>query len=155
MTAATRQPRACLNASAIRACSSPVDSGASVRAARFKSIGADLFRGHGLLDGPRRVSVTRDDGARQTLTARHAVAIATGSLPNLPDIPGIEKGRPWTNRHGTDSSTVPARLAIIGGGGAGIEMATLWQGLGSQVALLARRRLIPRMESFATWWRRG
>ena len=105
----------------------------------LKSIGADLFRGHGRLDGPRRVTVTRDDGARQTLTARHAVAIATGSLPALPDIPGTDEARPWTNRQGTDSSTVPTRLAIIGGGGVGIEMATLWQGLGSQVTLLARR----------------
>ncbi|MEV7238431.1 NAD(P)/FAD-dependent oxidoreductase [Streptomyces sp. NPDC051020] len=114
-----------------------------------KSIGADLFRGHGRIDGPRRVTVTRDDGARLTLTARHAVAVATGSRPLLPDIPGIHEARPWTNRHGTDSSTVPARLAIVGGGGVAIEMATLWQGLGSQVTLLARRRLIPRMEPFA------
>jgi pyruvate/2-oxoglutarate dehydrogenase complex dihydrolipoamide dehydrogenase (E3) component len=114
-----------------------------------KSIGADLFRGHGRIDGPRRVTVTRDDGARHTLTARHAVAIATGSRPALPDIPGIEEAQPWTNRHGTDSSTVPDRLTIVGGGGVGIEMATLWQGLGSQVTLLARHRLIPRMEPFA------
>ena len=114
-----------------------------------KSIGADLFRGHGRIDGPRRVTVTRDDGAHHTLTARHAVAIATGSGPALPGIPGIEEARPWTNRQGTDSSTVPDRLAIVGGGGVGIEMATLWQGLGSQVTLLARRRLIPRMEPFA------
>ncbi|MGW1917694.1 dihydrolipoyl dehydrogenase family protein [Streptomyces sp. NPDC002076] len=115
----------------------------------LKSIGADLFRGHGRLDGPRRVSVTRDDGSRRTLTARHAVAIATGSRPALPDIPGIAEARPWTSRQGTESSTVPTRLAIIGGGGVGIEMATLWQGLGSQVTLLARRRLVPRMEPFA------
>ncbi|MFJ2722086.1 dihydrolipoyl dehydrogenase family protein [Streptomyces sp. NPDC087437] len=114
-----------------------------------KSIGADLYRGHGRLDGPRRATVTRGDGARLTLTARHAVAIATGSRPALPDIPGIAESRPWTNRHGTDSSTVPARLAIVGGGGVGVEMATLWQGLGSQVTLLARHRLIPRMEPFA------
>jgi dihydrolipoamide dehydrogenase len=114
-----------------------------------KSIGADLFRGHGRIDGPRRVTVTRDDGARHTLTARHAVAIATGSRPVLPDIPGIKEARPWTNRHGTDSSTVPARLVIVGGGGVGVEMATLWQGLGSQTTLLARRSLLPRMEPFA------
>ncbi|MEU4928768.1 NAD(P)/FAD-dependent oxidoreductase [Streptomyces yokosukanensis] len=114
-----------------------------------KSIGADLFRGHGRLDGPRRVTVTRDDGSRQVLTARHAVAVATGSRPVLPDIPGIDEARPWTNRHGTDSSTVPARLAVVGGGGVGVEMATLWQGLGSRVTLLARRRLLPRMEPFA------
>ncbi|MEV7394110.1 NAD(P)/FAD-dependent oxidoreductase [Streptomyces sp. NPDC091215] len=114
-----------------------------------KSIGADLFRGQGRLDGPRRVTVTRDDGARQTLVARHAVAVATGSRPVLPDIPGMAEAHPWTNRHGTDSSTVPARLVVVGGGGVGVEMATLWQGLGSQVTLLARRRLLPRMESFA------
>ncbi|MFE5096110.1 dihydrolipoyl dehydrogenase family protein [Streptomyces sp. NPDC056638] len=114
-----------------------------------RSIGADLFRGRGRIDGPRRVTVTQDDGASRTLTARHAVAIATGSRPALPDIPGIKEARPWTNRHGTDSSTVPARLAIVGGGGVGVEMATLWQGLGSRVTLLARRSLLARMEPFA------
>ncbi|WP_369386851.1 FAD-dependent oxidoreductase [Streptomyces sp. CG1] len=117
-----------------------------------KSIGADLFRGHGRLDGPRRVTVTRDDGSRQVLTARHAVAVATGSRPVLPDIPGIEETRPWTNRHGTDSSAVPARLAVVGGGGVGVEMATLWRGLGSRVTLLARRRLLPRMEPSPGSW---
>ncbi|MFB7734850.1 hypothetical protein ACFC08_10750 [Streptomyces sp. NPDC056112] len=47
----------------------------------FKPIGADLFRGRGRIDGPRQVTVTRDDGAWQTLTVRHAVAVATGSRP--------------------------------------------------------------------------
>ncbi|MFD3440720.1 dihydrolipoyl dehydrogenase family protein [Streptomyces sp. NPDC058685] len=113
-----------------------------------KSIGADLFRGHGRIDGPRRVTVTGERGARRTLTARHAVAVATGSRPRLPDIPGIQEARPWTNRHGTDASSVPGRLAIVGGGGVGAEMATLWQGLGSHVTLLARRSLLPRLEPF-------
>jgi dihydrolipoamide dehydrogenase len=113
-----------------------------------KSIGADLFRGHGRIDGPRRVTVTPGDGTPQTLTARHAVAVATGSRPAMPDLPGIEAARPWTNRHGTDSSTVPDRLVVVGGGGVGVEMATLWQGLGSAVTLLARRSLLPRMEPF-------
>ncbi|MEU9347344.1 NAD(P)/FAD-dependent oxidoreductase [Streptomyces sp. NPDC048278] len=121
----------------------------SAQALWVKSIGADLFRGQGRLDGPRRVTVGRDDGTRQTLVARHAVALATGSRPALPGIPGIEEARPWTNRHGTDSSTVPGRLVVVGGGGVGVEMATLWQGLGSQVTLLVRRRLLPRMEAFA------
>ncbi|WP_063036097.1 dihydrolipoyl dehydrogenase family protein [Nocardia grenadensis] len=113
-----------------------------------KSIGADLFRGHGRLNGPRQVTVAGDDGTGYTLIARHAVAVATGSRPVVPDLPGIRQVRPWTNRHGTDSSTVPRRLAIVGGGGVGAEMATLWQGLGAQVTLLARR-LLPRMEPFA------
>jgi pyruvate/2-oxoglutarate dehydrogenase complex dihydrolipoamide dehydrogenase (E3) component len=113
-----------------------------------KSIGADLFRGHARIDGPRRVTVTAGDGARRTLVARQAVAVATGSRPVLPDIPGIREARPWTNRHGTDSSTVPGRLAVVGGGGVGVEMSTLWQGLGSRVTLLVRHGLLPRMEPF-------
>ena len=114
-----------------------------------KAIGADLYRGQGRIDGPRRVTVTGSDGALHSLTARHAVAVATGSRPVLPDIPGIQEARPWTNRHGTDSTSVPGRLVVVGGGGVGVEMATLWQGLGSQVTLLARRPLLPRMEPFA------
>ena len=58
--------------------------------------------------------------------------------------------RPWTNRHATDSRTVPGRLAIVGGGGVGVEMASAWVGLGAAVTLLAQADgLLPRMEPFA------
>ena len=112
-------------------------------------IGATLVRGHGRLDGPRRVAVTTPGGEHLVLTARHAVVVCTGSRPALPDLPGIAEARPWTNRQATDSSDVPDRLAIVGAGGVGVEMATAWQGLGSEVTLLARGSgLLPRMEPF-------
>lgn len=112
-------------------------------------IGATLVRGHGRLDGPRRVAVTTSGGQRSVLTARHAVVVCTGSRPAAPDLPGIAEARPWTNREATDSSYVPERLAVVGAGGVGVEMATAWQGLGSQVTLLARGDgLLPRMEPF-------
>jgi len=115
-----------------------------------KGIGADLARGHGRLAGPRRVAVSTPDGDEVMLTARHAVAICIGSRAALPDLPGMAQARPWTNRRATDSSDVPNRLAVVGGGGVAVEMATAWQGLGSAVTLLARRSgLLPRMESFA------
>jgi pyruvate/2-oxoglutarate dehydrogenase complex dihydrolipoamide dehydrogenase (E3) component len=113
-------------------------------------IGADLVRGHGRLDGPRRVAVTTPDGDVVSLTAGHAVAICIGSGAALPDLPGIAEANPWTNREGTDSSDVPRRLAVVGGGGVAVELAAAWQGLGSSVTLLARRSgLLPRMEPFA------
>jgi dihydrolipoamide dehydrogenase len=112
-------------------------------------IGATLIRGHGRLNGPRRVVVTTPSGGEVELTARHAVAICTGSRPALPDLPGMAEARPWTNREATDSSDVPHRLAVVGAGGVGVEMATAWQGLGSKVTLLARgSHLLPRMEPF-------
>lgn len=114
-----------------------------------RGTGATLVRGHGRLAGPRRVAITTSGGEQVVLTARHAVVVCTGSRPALPDLPGIIEARPWTNRKATDSSEVPNRLAIVGAGGVGVEMATAWQGLGSSVLLLARGpRLLPRMESF-------
>ncbi|MCW2858471.1 MAG: putative oxidoreductase [Actinoallomurus sp.] len=112
-------------------------------------IGATLVRGHGRLDGPRRVAVSTPGGGRVALTARQAVAVCTGSRAALPDLPGMADARPWTNREATDSHTVPGRLAIVGGGGVGVEMASAWQGLGAAVTLLVRGKgLLPRMEPF-------
>src|SRR5580698_2652431 len=49
----------------------------------------DLVRGHGRLAGERRVVVTNKEGAQMNLTARHAVAVCTGSRPTVPDVPGL------------------------------------------------------------------
>ncbi|WP_021592562.1 dihydrolipoyl dehydrogenase family protein [Actinomadura welshii] len=115
----------------------------------LKDIGADLIRGHARLDGTRRVSVEIPGGSTIPLTARHAVVVCTGSRPNFPELANLADVRPWTNREGTDSRTVPERLAIIGGGGVGVEMATAWHGLGSSVTLLAQAEgLLPKMEPF-------
>jgi dihydrolipoamide dehydrogenase len=75
--------------------------------------------------------------------------ICTGSTASIPSIPGVADANPWTNRKATDSSAVPPRLAVVGGGGVGVEMATAWHGLGSRVTLLVRTpELLPRMEPF-------
>ena len=114
------------------------------------SIGADLYRGHGRLTGPRTVTVTGPDGGERVLTARQAVAVCTGSRAALPGLPGLDAVEPWTSREATSSKTVPGRLIVIGGGVVATEMATVWQALGSQVTLLVRGKgLLPRMEPFA------
>jgi pyruvate/2-oxoglutarate dehydrogenase complex dihydrolipoamide dehydrogenase (E3) component len=113
------------------------------------AMGAEVIRGHARIDGPRRVAVATADDRLVVLTARHAVVVCTGSTATVPDIPGVAEAAPWTNRRATDSSTVPARLAVVGAGGVGVEMATAWRGLGSEVTLLVRdSALLPRMEPF-------
>ncbi|WP_030991791.1 dihydrolipoyl dehydrogenase family protein [Streptomyces sp. NRRL WC-3744] len=116
----------------------------------IKSAGIDLLRGHGRLDGVREVSVQTPDGDTVRLRARHAVAVCTGSRAALPDLPGMDTLRPWTSREATSAQRPPGRLAIVGAGVVGVEMATAWQALGSRVTLLAREDgLLPRMEPFA------
>ncbi|QNS02879.1 dihydrolipoyl dehydrogenase family protein [Streptomyces xanthii] len=115
-----------------------------------ESIGADLYRGHGRLAGPRTVTVTADDGTVTTLTARHAVTVCTGTRAALPDVPGLAEVKPWTSRDATSSGTVPDRLIVVGGGVVATEMATAWQALGSRVTVLVRGDgLLGRMEPFA------
>jgi pyruvate/2-oxoglutarate dehydrogenase complex dihydrolipoamide dehydrogenase (E3) component len=87
----------------------------------MKETGAEVIRGHARLDGPRRVAIETSGDGSVVLTARHAVAICTGSTATLPDIPGIAEARPWTNRKATDSSEVPPRLAVVGAGGVGVR----------------------------------
>jgi len=112
--------------------------------------GITLIRGHGRLAGPRAVAVTTPDGATVHLSARHAVAVCTGSRAALPPLPDLETLRPWTSREATSAPRVPRRLAIVGAGVVAVEMATAWQALGSRVTLIAREpRLLPHVEPFA------
>ena len=93
--------------------------------------GVTLVRAHGRLDGERRVRAGDD-----VLVARKAVILATGSGTNYPPIDGLAESRPWGNREGTAAKEVPRRLAILGGGVVGVEMADAWRSLGAQVTLI-------------------
>ena len=107
--------------------------------------GITLVRGRGSLAGERLVLV---DG--EELSARTAVIVATGSSALIPDIEGLRESRPWTNIEATTATEVPPRLAILGGGVVGAELAQAWSALGSEVTLVHRgERLIEREEPFA------
>ncbi len=104
----------------------------------------DLYRGQGRITGPKTVSTGQTE-----LRARHAVAVATGSGALIPPVPGLAEAKPWTSREVTSAKQAPRRLAVIGGGVVGCEMATAWQALGTQVTLIARGRLLASTEEFA------
>ena len=107
--------------------------------------GVTLVRGHGRLDGERRVKVEGD-----TLSARQAVVVAAGSSAAVPPIDGLREAKPWTSHEATIAKEVPERLAILGGGVVGVEMAQAWSSLGSRVTLVeAADRLLAHEEPFA------
>lgn len=112
---------------------------------------ATFVRGQGRLAGERKVEVKGPDGRNRVLTARQAVVVATGSDPRIPDVPGLREARPWTNREATDVHEVPKRLAVIGGGPVGCEMAQALHALGAQETTILVRgdRLLPQHEPFA------
>ena len=108
--------------------------------------GIALVRGHGRLDGERRVKV-----GDELLEARRAVVVCTGSGAIVPPIDGLREAESWNNREATTAKAVPGRLVVLGGGVVGVEMAQAWSTLGSQVTLIeVADRLIAREEPFAS-----
>ncbi len=111
----------------------------------LESQGVRLIRGHGRLDGERRVRV----GAA-AYEARRAVVIAVGSIAAMPPIAGLAEVAPWTNREVTTSASIPTRLIVVGGGVVGVEMADAYASLGSTVIVLEPgERLLAHEEPFA------
>ena len=94
------------------------------------SAGIALYRGQGRISSERVIEVTGEDGALASLTARHAVVVATGSSALVPDVSGLHQAAPWTSREAAAAGKVPGRLAIIGGGVVASEMATASRILG-------------------------
>lgn len=114
-----------------------------------RNAGIALVRGHGSLAGERRVRVVGASGTAQELTARHAVVVATGSVPRLPDIPGLAEAKPWTSREAASVDEIPVHLVILGGGPVAAEFATAFRSLGARVTLIARGALLGGFEPFA------
>ncbi|WP_405375697.1 MULTISPECIES: dihydrolipoyl dehydrogenase family protein [unclassified Microbacterium] len=115
----------------------------------LQGAGIDLVRGFGRLSGEREVTVSTADGSTRVLTARHAVALCTGSAALIPDIDGLVDAKPWTSREATSVREVPSSLVILGGGVVGAEMATAFVALGSTVTVVARSGLLGGLEPFA------
>ena len=99
-------------------------------AQRFATLGVDVFLGEARFAGPDTVEV-----AGQTLRFKRAV-IATGARAVEPPIPGLAEAGYLTNETVFNLTQRPARLAVIGGGPIGCELAQAFQRLGSQVSLL-------------------
>lgn len=113
------------------------------------SAGIDLVRGRGRIVGERTVDVTQADGTVRRLIATHAVAVCTGSVPTFPPIEGLQDVKPWTSREATSVTDVPGSVAILGGGVAAAELATIYRSLGSDVTVVLRGRFLGRLEAFA------
>ncbi len=108
--------------------------------------GIALVRGHGVLEGERRVRV-----GERLLAARRAIVLAPGTAAALPPIEGLREARPWTNREATTTHAIPASLIVLGGGVVAVELAQAFASLGARVTVVETLdRLISREEEFAS-----
>ncbi|MFN0127967.1 MAG: mercuric reductase [Verrucomicrobiales bacterium] len=99
-------------------------------AARFASLGVDVFFGQASFAGAGRVAVGGTE-----LRYRKAV-IATGARASAPRIPGLDQVPYLTNESLFALTELPKRFAVIGAGPIGCEMAQCFARLGSEVFLV-------------------
>ena len=101
-------------------------------------------------DNPHQRAPLGDRSKGERFTFGCAV-IATGAPPFVPPIPGaregLETGSVLTSDTVWNLKTPPKRLAVIGGGAIGVEMAQIFQDFGAQVTLLeAQPRILAEVE---------
>jgi pyruvate/2-oxoglutarate dehydrogenase complex dihydrolipoamide dehydrogenase (E3) component len=112
---------------------------ASDSAERFRRLGVDVFFGEGRFVSPDSAEV-----AGRRLRFRRAL-IATGARPAAPPIPGLAEAGYLTNETVFSLAALPRRLAVIGAGPLGCELAQAFARFGAEVHLLeALERILPR-----------
>ncbi len=118
----------------LRAGLSGIDS-----AQRFTGLGVDVFIGAGRFTGPDTVEA---DGVPLRFSR---AAVCTGARAAVPPIPGLAEAGCLTNETLFSLTERPARLAVIGAGPIGCEMAQSFARFGTEVTLLEQfARILPR-----------
>lgn len=113
-------------------------------AQRFRALGVDVFLGEGRFTGPETVHV----GDTPLRFAR--AAICTGARAVAAEIPGIREAGYLTNATVFNLTERPDRLAILGAGPLGCELAQAFARFGSRVTVVERSaRILPRDDTEA------
>ncbi|MFH1299486.1 MAG: mercuric reductase [Planctomycetota bacterium] len=108
-------------------------------AQRFQELGVDVFIGEGKFLNQNTIEVND-----QKISFKRAV-IATGARAAVPSIEGIEEAGYLTNETVFSLTELPQRLAVIGAGPIGCELAQTFARFGSEVTLLqSHAQILPR-----------
>ena len=101
---------------------------------RYAALGVDVFVGSGCFLGPDTIQVEGPAGNR-VLTFVKA-AVCTGARASAPPTPGLQEAGYLTNDTVFSLTELPQRIAVIGAGPIGCELAQSFARFGSQVYLV-------------------
>ena len=101
-----------------------------------------VHMGEGRLTGATSLTVKGEKGEEQ-LTAKYVIVATGARARDLPFAPADGK-RVWTYRHAMTPAELPAKLLVIGSGAIGIEFASFYNDLGSEVTVVEMLdRIVP------------
>ncbi|MDK2836491.1 MAG: dihydrolipoamide dehydrogenase [Thermosediminibacterales bacterium] len=113
----------------------------------LKSSNVEVINATASFTGKNEVELTKPDGQKEKLTARKFI-IASGSVPAMPPIPGIDSDGVITSDKALEITEPPKSMVIVGGGVIGVEFATIFASVGTKVTIIEMMpRLIPNIDA--------
>lgn len=95
-----------------------------------------------------KVALRPEAGGGERLIHFKTALLATGSVINVPDLPGLAEVGYWTSDTVLDATEVPPSFLVLGGGAIALEMAHYLDGIGREVTLIQRSpRLLTMMDA--------
>lgn len=101
----------------------------------LKANNVEVIKGTASFKDKNTVSVMNTNGSRSEISAENII-IAAGSRPSLPPIEGADLEGIYTSEDILNFKQIPKSLAVIGGGVVGMELASIFNALGTKVTVI-------------------
>jgi len=103
----------------------------------------DVIDGHGAMNGPRKINVTKDGNAVAEVNAKHIILATGARARDLPNIKADGKDV-WSYKEAMVPEAMPKSLLVIGSGAIGIEFASFYRTMGAEVTVVeVMDRILP------------
>lgn len=108
----------------------------------LSKLGARYFPMRASFEGPHEVRVGKE------VIRGKQIILATGTVPSIPPIPGLEAAGYITNREAVNLTALPKRLVVLGAGPIGLEFAQIFRRFGAEVTVVERAaQALPREDA--------
>jgi len=105
----------------------------------LSKLGAVFYKQRASFESPNEVRIGSE------VIRGKQIVIATGTVPKIPNIPGLADAGYITNREAVDLPRLPKHMVVLGAGPIGLEFAQVFRRFGSQVTVLAKDpNILPR-----------
>ena len=95
----------------------------------------EVVQGYGRFSSSHSIELEADNGSKKTIQFENCIIAAGSSVTKLPFVPWDDE-RVWDSTDALELHNIPKRLLVVGGGIIGLEMATVYHALGSQVTVV-------------------
>ena len=102
---------------------------------KMKESGVEVITGEAMIQGKTDEGNILIQCTEQVYEAKNLL-VCTGSESVIPPIPGVNETEYWTSREALQSKELPASLIIIGGGVIGMEFASFFNSMGTEVQVV-------------------